>query len=72
MLAKIEEFSTAIDIMKSVTILRWVAHGWERVSSLIIHKCFRKAGILDSDFAVVTRPNQIESDPFEDLDLSRL
>ena len=31
-----------------------------------IQKCFRKAGILDSDFAVVRRVD--DSDPFEDLD----
>ena len=30
-----------------------------------IQKCFRKAGILDLDFAVVRR---VTTDPFEDLD----
>lgn len=69
-IANIEECSTAHDVVKSVTVLtaiRWVAQGWDKVESSTIQKCFRHAGILDSDFAVVRR-NSVESDPFADLD----
>ena len=68
--AQIEECSTANEIINSVTVLhaiRWVAQGWEKVSSTTIQKCFRKAGILDHDFSV-TKRLALDHDPFEDLD----
>lgn len=70
-LAKIEECSSAYDVVKSVTILkaiRWIGQAWQLVSSDTIKKCFRKAGILTKEFDVVTRGNDIDEDPFEDLD----
>ena len=69
MCAQIEGCSTANDIITSVTVLhaiRWVAQGWEKVSSTTIQKCFRKAGILDHDFSVMKRASH--DDPFEDFD----
>ena len=71
MCAQIEACSTANDIIKSVNVLhaiRWVAQGWEKVSSTTIQKCFRKAGILDHDFSVIQRASALDHDPFEDLD----
>ena len=71
MLAKIEEYSAADEVVKSVTILnaiRWVAQGWECVSQSTVQKCFKKAGILRSDFTVLKRASLLENDPFEDLD----
>lgn len=56
-LAKIEECTTASDVVKSLTVLhaiRWIAQAWSQVSSHTIKKCFRKAGILNHSFQVVT------------------
>lgn len=69
-LSKIDVCETASEITKSVNILhaiRWVAQAWEEVMPETIKKCFRKAGILDKDFSVVSRSCE-EIDPFEDLD----
>ena len=70
-LAKIEECTTASDVVESVDLLmaiRRVACAWKTVSSDTISKCFQKAGILDSEMDVVDRGMSEEVDPFEDLD----
>ena len=69
--AKVEECSTAHEVVMSVDVLiavRWVVQAWESVSSETIKKCFRKAGILDKDFGVVSQ-DVLEDDPFADLEL---
>ena len=52
-LSKIEECTTAREIVKSVTIpkaIRWVSRAWENVTPDTIRKCFCKAGILNKEF----------------------
>ena len=69
-LARIEECTSASDVVKSLTILhaiRWTAQAWSQVSSEIMKKCFRKAGILNQSFQVVSR-EVLTEDPFLDLD----
>ena len=69
-LTRIEECSTATEVTNSITILhaiQWIAEAWKCVDSVVIIKCFRKAGILDGDFNVV-QTNVIRDDPFRDLD----
>ena len=72
-LAKIDEpdISSAHDVTKSVTLLnaiRWVSQAWERVKSDTIKKCFRIAGVLNSDYNVVSRIGNDNEDPFADID----
>ena len=72
-LSKIEECNTAREVVQSVTILnavRWVAQAWEKVTHETIKKCFRKAGILNREFQLVTRVSEgdDEEDPFVELD----
>ena len=70
-IAKIEECSSAHEVVKSVSILlaaRWVAEAWKLVSSDTILKCFRKAGITDSNFQLVSRDTGILDDPFASLE----
>ena len=67
-LAKIDECDSASDVSKSITVLvavRWIAMAWSLVEEETIRKCFRKAGILDLDMAVVERD---EEDPFSEAD----
>ena len=67
-LAKIDECDSASDVSKSVNVLvaiRWVAMAWSLVKEETVRKCFRNAGILDSDMAVVVRD---EEDPFPAAD----
>jgi hypothetical protein len=69
-LAKIEECTSASDVVKSLTVLhaiRWIAQAWSQVSPEVIKKCFRKAGILNQSLDVVSREVPTE-DPFLDLD----
>ena len=69
-LAKIEECSTASDVVKSVNLLmaiRWVARAWNTVSSDTISKCFKKGDVLDSGIDVVNRDIEEEIDPFDVL-----
>ena len=66
----IDECDTASEVIKSVSILqaiRWVAQAWEAVKKETISKCFRKAGILDENFALVSREYE-DQDPFGELD----
>ena len=66
-LSKIEECNTASEVVQSVTILnavRWVAQAWEKVTPETIQKCFRKAGILNREFQLVSRVS--EGDDEED------
>ena len=68
-LAKIEECSTATEVVKSLNILhaiRWTSQVWNEVTSDVIKKCFKKAGILNKTFQVVRR-QEAEDDPFLDL-----
>ena len=70
-IAKLEESSSASEIVKSVNILhalRWTAQAWECVSSETIKKCFRNAGILTADFSVVSSRSTTSTDPFSDLE----
>ena len=71
-LSKIDACETASEITKSVSILhaiRWIAQAWEAVRPEVVKKCFRKAGILDESFSVVSRSCE-DRDPFEDIDVS--
>ena len=54
--------------MTILDAIRWVALAWEKVSPKTIQKCFRKAGILSTNFAVVSRFIENEEDPFADLE----
>ena len=63
-LAKIDECSCASEVVKSINVLvaiRWVAMAWSKVQEETIQKCFRRAGVLNSDLTVVVRN---EEDPF--------
>ena len=60
---------SVIQVIKSVSIrqaIRWVAQAWEAVKKETISKCFRKAGILDENFALISREYE-EHDPFGEL-----
>ena len=68
---RIEECSTAHEVVKSVSVLlasRWVAEAWQKVSSETIKKW--KAGVLDSNFQVVTRGISLGEDPFVELEVN--
>ena len=47
--------------------MRWVAQAWKKVKTETICKCFRSAGVLDSQMAVVSCDIG-EDDPFADID----
>ena len=67
-LGKIEECNSASEVSKSINVLvaiRWVAMAWLKVEEETVRKCFRKAGVLDSDMATVERD---EGDPFVEAD----
>ena len=75
-LAKIDTATTATEITKSINVLtaiRWVALALREVKSTTIQKCFRNAGILNTDLDVIALD---EADPFqtidEDLEISSL
>ena len=66
-ISKIDEAS---DVVKSVNLLsaiRWVALAWSQVTADTISKCFRKAGILDTDLDVICRDAD-DNDPFLQAD----
>ena len=66
-LSKIEECDTATDVVKSVNILiaiRWIAKAWSLVKAETISKCFRKAGILDTEMKIVSCDVDNDEDPF--------
>ena len=70
---RIEECSTAHEVVKSVSDLlasRWVAEAWQKVSSETINRCFRKAGVLVSNFQVVNRGISLDEDPFAELEVN--
>ena len=70
-LSRIDACETASEITKSVSILhaiRWIAQAWKAVRPEIVKKCFRKAGILDESFSVVSRLCE-GCHPFEDVDI---
>ena len=53
---------------KSVSIcIVHITQAWEEVRPETIKRCFRKTGILDSDFSVVSRSCE-GIDPIEDVD----
>ena len=60
-LAKTDPCATATNIITVFQAIRWISQAWKQVRE--VKKCFfRKAGVLDLSFDVVTR------DPFYDLD----
>lgn len=61
---------TAHKVVKSVDVVRWVVQAWESVLSETTKNCFRKGGIVDKDFRIVSR-DVLEDDPFADLELER-
>ena len=57
-ISKIDEVDKASDVVKWVDLLsaiRWVALAWSHVTADTISKCFRKAGILNTDLDVICR-----------------
>ena len=70
-ISKIDETTeSASEIVKSVDVLkaiRWVAESWDAVKKETIIKCFRKSGVIGSDFTVVGRSCE-DHDPFDDVD----
>ena len=74
-MARLDEFSLASEFIKTLTILnavRWVAEAWNLVKEGTVKKCFRKAGILNLNFSIVTLDPILSSDdgdPFTDLDI---
>ena len=75
-LAKIDTSSSATEVTKSINVLtaiRWVALAWREVKSTTKQKCFRNAGVLNTDLDVIALD---EEDPFqnndEDVEMSSL
>ena len=67
-LAKTDACDSASEVSNSVNglvAIRWVAMAWSQVEEETVRKCFRKAGILNSDMAVIERD---EDDPFAEAD----
>ena len=61
-LSKIGTYSSASEVVKSVTILhavRWIAEAWKNVNELTIKKYFRKAGVLEQDFTIVQQTHSL-------------
>ncbi len=72
-LTKIDECQSAFEVAKSIDILiaiRWVAQAWAMVTGETIAKCFKKAGVLNSELEIVSC--SIEDDPFAEADLVSL
>ena len=70
-LSKIDECQTGSEVANSVNVLtaiRWISLAWDQIQEETIRKCFKKAGILSEDGAVVSRL-EFEEDPFGDLEL---
>ena len=56
-LTKIDSCSSASEVAKSVNVLTaiwWITHAWNEVKAETIVKCFKTAGILTSEFDVVS------------------
>ena len=69
-ITKVEECTSAAEVVKSVNILqaiRWIAEAWKSIDPATIKKCFRKAGMLDRELAV-RQLQVLTEDPFSDLD----
>ena len=69
-MAIIDECQTASEVVKSINILiaiRWVPQAWSMVTVQTISKCFRRAGVLDSEMDIVSC-NIEEDDPFLAVD----
>ena len=69
-ISKIDEVDRASDVVKSVNLLvaiRWVALAWSQVTADTISKCFRKAGVLDTDLDVIRRDAD-DNNPFLQAD----
>ena len=69
MLAKIDTSSSATEVTKSINVLtaiRWVALAWREVKSVTIQKCFRNAGVLNTDLDDIIALD--EEDPFQSID----
>ena len=66
-LVKFDTSSSATEVTRSnvLTAIRWVALAWREVKSTTMQKCFRNAGILNTDLDVVARD---EEDPFQNID----
>ena len=59
-ISKIDDCSTASDIVQSVNILVaiwWVALAWSKVKESTIRKYFKSAGVLDKDYDIVALPS---------------
>ena len=70
-LSKIDECETASEVVKSVNVLvaiRWVAQAWVKVKAQTISKCFKKAGILNTEMDDIVSCDMEEDDPFRDAD----
>ena len=71
-ISKIDECDKASDVVKSVNVLiaiPWVALAWSQVTADTISKCFRKAGILDTELDVICRDTESDdNDPFLEAD----
>ena len=70
-LSKIDECETASEVVKSVNVLvaiRWVAQAWQKVKAQTISKCFKKAGILNTEMDDIVSYDMEEDDPFRDAD----
>ena len=72
-LSKIDECDTATDVVMSVNIILMalgrVTKVWALVSDETILKCFRKAGILNSDMDVATTQLEEDHDPVSECDV---
>ena len=58
-------------MVKSVNVLvaiRWVTQAWEKVKAQTTSKCFKKAGILNTEMDDIVSCDMEEDDPFRDAD----
>ncbi len=68
-MARIDSAVIATDVTQSINVLaalRWVAIAWREVKATTIKKCFRQAGILNTDLSVQALCDS--EDPFQDID----
>ena len=70
-ISQINECESAYELVKTVDVLnaiRWVAQAWESVATSTIQKCFRKAGVLQTELMNVVSRGSEQEDPFADLE----